>query len=108
MATPVFPVRFTGDGTTKEYSLGFPYLHANDVRVYVNGTLKVLGTDYALVTPNRDSGYATVKFFTAPTNAHAIKFYRNTSLALRNPTIEIGHVSSSRLYGPWRRRASEY
>lgn len=92
MGAPLFPISKTGDGTTKVFDLGFPFLDEADVRVTVAGVLKVRGTDYALQVPSTDSAGWTVRFFTAPANAAAIKFYRNTSLALRKPPLEIGHL----------------
>lgn len=92
MTAPMFPVSYTGDGTTTTYNLGFDYLDASDLRIIKNGVLCVQGTDYAIVTKDRDSGYDSIRFLAAPTNGHAIKFYRNTSIALRRPALEIGHL----------------
>jgi hypothetical protein len=87
-----FPVVAAGDAATKVFDLGFPFLDEADVRVVVNGVLKVKGTDYALQVPNRDSGNYTVRFIAAPANAAVIQFFRNTPLTLRKPTLEIGHL----------------
>jgi hypothetical protein len=92
MGAPIFPVRYTGDAVTSVFNLGFNYLDPKDVRVFIDGVLKTLGTDYAIQTKDRDSGYDSIRFFSVPAGSAAIKFYRNTSLALRKPTLEISHL----------------
>lgn len=92
MSAPRFPQTLIGDGTTKVWDLDFPYLDPSDISVIVNGVCMALGTDYAIQTKEHDSGYDSIRFINAPTNGHAIKIYRNTSLALRKPSLEIGHL----------------
>jgi hypothetical protein len=96
MTAPYFPIAKTGDGVTTTFDLGFDFLAEADVRVIQNGVLKVRGTDYALQVPSTDSGYYTVRFLTAPTNGHAIKFYRNTPMRVAAGSIEIGHEDAKR------------
>lgn len=96
MPAPYFPITATGDGTTKTFDLGFKFLNESDVRVIVAGVLKTRGTDYALQVPSKDSGNYTVRFFTAPANLAAIKFYRNTAIRPPSQTIEIGMEDAKR------------
>ena len=60
---------YTGNGTTVVYSLTFPYLRQEHVKVTVNGTLT---TAYTFVNSN------TIQFNTAPANGAAIVIYRET------------------------------
>jgi hypothetical protein len=84
---------YTGDGSTTTYEVGFEFISQEDVRVIVNGALKTLGTDYSVQNPTAKNGYnATIKFGTAPTNGHAIKFYRNTPIAVPSKNPVISHL----------------
>lgn len=81
---------YTADGTTKNFEVGFEFISEADIRVIVNGVLKTRGTDYSVQNPTAGNGSkATIAFGTAPTNTHAIKFYRNTPVTVptKNPTI---------------------
>lgn len=81
---------YTGDGTTKNFEVGFEFISENDVRVTVGDVLKVRGTDYVMQDPSAGLGKnAVIAFVTAPSNAAAIKFYRNTPIAVpaKNPTM---------------------
>lgn len=81
---------FTGDGTTKNFEIGFEFISENDVRVTVGDVLKVRGTDYVMQDPSAGMGKnALIAFASAPANASAIKFYRNTPIAVpaKNPTM---------------------
>lgn len=89
---PFWPVTATGDGTTKTFALGFTIILQEHVRVIKNGVLMVLGTDYAVVEAT--SRAPSIRFFAAPANGHAIKFYRNTSLATPTLNPEISHVEA--------------
>jgi hypothetical protein len=89
---PMFPINYTSDGVKTTYDLGFDYLDKSDIRVIVNGVIKTLGTDYAIVTKNRDSGYDSIRFINIPANGQTIKFFRNTSIALRKPSLEMGQL----------------
>lgn len=93
----IFPKTFTGDDETKRFISGFNALNfKQDVRVVVNGVLKTFGTDYAIETPDRDSGTPVIAFFTAPTWGHPIKLYRNTPLANSKANPEIGPQTALR------------
>ncbi len=81
----------TGDSVTKAFSLGYV---PNSLKVYVDGVLKVITTDYTL----SDS---TVTFVTAPTNGAQIVFRFGVSLTLNSDYFE--QVYSGRLQGSWSR-----
>lgn len=86
---PFFPLTATGDGTTLRYTLDFRFLENEDLRVIKNGVLQTLGTHYAIEVPDRDSGYPVIRFLTAPTNGHVIKFFRETPMSSRHREPEI-------------------
>lgn len=81
---------FTGDGSTKNFEIGFPFISENDIRVTVGDVLKTRGVDYTVQDPSAGEGKnAVIAFDTAPSNAAAIKFYRNTPIGVpdKNPVI---------------------
>jgi hypothetical protein len=86
----------TGNGTETSYEVGFPYLHRDHLRVFVNGVKKTYGTDFSIVTTLQQSSEGgekdVIKFAAAPTNGHAIKIVRNTPWAVMSPTLKIGHA----------------
>jgi hypothetical protein len=90
-AAPYWPISATGDGTTKEFTLGFPFLNQDHLRVFVNGVLQTIITHYTVQDPTSPDK-AKVKFVTAPTNGHAIKIYRNTPIAKYRGNPNIGQV----------------
>jgi hypothetical protein len=79
----------TGDGTETEFTLGFPFLHSDHLRVFVNGVLKTIVTDYTVVDPTSPE-QAKIKFNAAPTAAYAIKVTRNTPVARYKSNPQIG------------------
>ena len=81
---------YTGDGSAKSFEVGFPFISENDVRVTVGDVLKTRGVDYSVQDTSAGEGRrAVIAFNSAPSNAAAIKFYRNTPIAVpdKNPVI---------------------
>jgi len=66
---------YTGNGSTSAFTYGFRILTKNDFEVLVDGTAKVVETDYT-VSGVGDSGGGTVNFTTAPASATAITLLR--------------------------------
>jgi hypothetical protein len=65
-------VSYTGDGSTKIFTVPFPYLSASYVEVRVAGVLKAVTTHYTWLTSS------TIQFVTAPANGATIFILRNT------------------------------
>lgn len=61
--------RYTGNGSTKSFSVPFPYIAQADVKVYLDN---VLSTAYVWTNAN------TIEFNTAPLSGQAILFRRQT------------------------------
>jgi len=70
---------YTGNGSTSAFTFGFRILTKNDFEVLVDGTVKVVDTDYT-VSGVGDSGGGTVNFTTAPASATAITLLRKQPL----------------------------
>jgi len=80
-AAPYFPKTLgTANGTNKDFDVGFPFLDATHLRVFANGVLKVLDTDYMVLNASQGSDKAIIRFATAPTDGHVIKAGRNTPI----------------------------
>ena len=62
---------YTGNGSTTNYSITFPYLEKTDVKVSLNGSLT---TSYTFANAT------TISFISAPANGSKIRIYRDTSL----------------------------
>ena len=62
---------YTGDGATKEFAVGLPFIDESHLRVVVNGELMTRGDDYSVQNPS-DGAKAIIKFDAAPANAEAI------------------------------------
>ena len=72
MATTVTTEYFhTGDGSTRNYSVDFPYLKETDVKVTL---------DHVLTTAYTFQNATTLRFTTAPANGVAIRIYRDTDV----------------------------
>ncbi len=78
---------YTGNGSTTSFSSSFKFLADADVKVYVDGTLKTIVTDYTLSGAGVDAG-GTVAFVTAPASSTTVLFVRDTS-----PTQETDYVT---------------
>ena len=72
---------YTGDGSTTDYTLTFPYLNAADVRVSLNS---IGSTAFSLLNN------ITVRFNTAPANGVAIRIYRVTDDSNNNIVFSSG------------------
>lgn len=70
-------VSYTGDGSTKIFSVPFPYLDASYVEVRVAGVLKTVTTHYTWLTSS------TIQFVTAPPTGATVFLLRNTPKELR-------------------------
>ena len=68
---------YTGDGSTVNYSVTFPYIEEAHVVVTLDGVTKTLNTDYSFTTSS------TITFTTAPSASAVIKFTRSTSQTSR-------------------------
>jgi hypothetical protein len=64
--------RYTGNGSTRSFSVPFPYIEQSHVKVYLNN---VLSTAYVWTNAN------TIQFNSAPSNGQAILFRRQTPSA---------------------------
>jgi hypothetical protein len=70
-------VPYTGDGATTNYSYNFGYVVAADIKVYIDGVLQVLTTDYTWFNES------TIAFNVAPLLDEAILFQRRTENLVR-------------------------
>lgn len=77
-------VSYTGDGSTKTFSVPFPYLAKAHVEVRVGGILKTYLVDYTFVTSS------TIQFNVAPTGT--IKIQRNTPKNARSVDYQDGTI----------------
>lgn len=91
---PFFPKTLgTADGTVTDFTIGFPFLHEDHLRVFDNGTLKTKGTDYTIQDPT-SKVTAKVHFLTAPANTHTITIDRNTPIDQYKSNPQIGDQSA--------------
>jgi hypothetical protein len=63
---------YTGNGSTVDFTIGFPYIKKADVKVYVSGVLQTLTTHYTFNTSN------IIRFVTAPAASTAVLIDRVT------------------------------
>ena len=68
---------YTGDGSTLNYSVTFPYIEQAHVVVTLDGVTKTLNADYSFTTSS------TITFTTAPSASVVIKFTRSSSRTTR-------------------------
>lgn len=94
----------SGDGTTKDFDMGFTLIDPSHLRVIVSGALKVLNTDYVIIdglVGKVNSPRPKVRFTVAPPNvANNVEFYRNlpiSSLTQKNPEISLIEARSALL-----------
>ena len=90
MATTVTTEYFhTGDGSTRDYSVSFPYLKEADVKVTL---------DHVLTTAYTFQNASTLRFTTAPASGVAIRIYRDTDVDAARYVLAAGSsVKSSEL-----------
>ena len=87
MATTVTTEYFhTGDGSTRDYSVSFPYLKEADVKVTLN---HVLTTAYTF------QNASTLRFTTAPASGVAIRIYRDTDVDAARYVLAAGSAVKS-------------
>ena len=67
---------FTGDGSTTQFNLQFPFLSRSHVKVVIDGVTKVLNTDYTI-----DQTTGRLTFSSAPAAGASISIYRLTPRA---------------------------
>ena len=71
---------FTGDGSTTDFTITFPFIEAGDIKARVDGTtttaFSITGT--------------TISFTTAPANTKAIVVYRDTNIDKAKVTFQTG------------------
>ena len=79
--------RYTGDGNTNTFTIGFAYRDTGDIIVKVAGTTKSVTTDYTFPT-----GGTQIQFNTPPANGDAILFQRSTSQSARLVDYQAGSV----------------
>ena len=72
-------VTYTGDGTTQDYIVPFPYLKISDVKVSLNEAEQTASFDYSWHTAG------TIRFVTAPPNGASIRIQRITDKVTRSP-----------------------
>ena len=73
---------YTGNGSTKAFPVGYPYMAQGDIEVTINGVVQTLNTHYTILDgPDQDghSEYGTLTFVTAPAASASIKFLRETT-----------------------------
>jgi hypothetical protein len=70
-------VSYTGNGSTKDFPITFPYLAPNHVLVYVDGVLKIKDLDYSLITG------PLIRFTVAPVNGSIVTIQRNSNRQAR-------------------------
>jgi len=68
---------YTGNGSTTNFSVTFPYIEQSHIVVTVDGVTKNLTTDYTF------SNSSTITFNSAPASATVIKFTRSSNRATR-------------------------
>lgn len=73
--------KYTGNGSTTNYSLTFEYLEETDIKVSLDGTAT---TAYSLANAT------TVSFTTAPANGVEIRIYRETDVSSAQATFFAG------------------
>lgn len=69
----------TGTGSQTAFTYTFKITDKTHLKVYVNGTLKTVDTDYTVSGVGSDSG-GTVTFVTAPTSGHRVILLREVPL----------------------------
>lgn len=93
-AAPYFPKTLgTADGTITDFTVGFPFLHPDHLRIFDDGALQVKDTDYVVLDATSPTA-AVVRFLTAPTTAHVITAQRNTPITRYKGNPQIGNVDA--------------
>lgn len=70
-------VTYTGDNSTKIFTIPFPYIVRSNVEVYLDGVLKTVDVDYTFLSNS------SIQFVAAPGSGVAIRIARNTQKTTR-------------------------
>lgn len=85
--------RYTGDGTTPTFTIGFNYRDEGDIIVKVNGVTQTLDTHYKVTTGGTIIDFSQgTSPLGAPTNGYSILFQRSTSQTTRLVDYAAGSV----------------
>ena len=76
---------YTGNNSTTDFAITFPFLDSTEIDVTVADVSKTLNSDYTI------SG-STLSFTSAPANLAAIKFKRNTDISNKRIDFQDGSV----------------
>ena len=68
-------VQYTGNNSTTQFTVNFPFTEKSQVKVYLGGTLQTITTHYTLTDPDSTG---TVTFVTAPGTGVVVSFIRET------------------------------
>ena len=68
-------VQYTGNNSTTQFTVNFPFTEKSQVKVYLDGTLQTITTHYTLTDPDSTG---TVNFVTAPGTGVVVSFIRET------------------------------
>jgi len=68
-------VQYTGNNSTTQFTVNFPYTEKSQIKVYLDGTLQTITTHYTLTDPDSTG---TVTFVTAPGTGVVVSFIRET------------------------------
>lgn len=63
---------YTGNGTNKLFSITFPYISTDHIKVYLNNVLQTITTQYTF------ANITTIEFNTAPSNGATVDIIRET------------------------------
>lgn len=79
---------FTGNGVTTSFSFPYSVLLAADLKVYVDGVLKTLTTDYTLSGTAPYASGTNVQFLTAPASSASIVLLRDPPITQAVDLVE--------------------
>lgn len=68
-----------GDGTTTAFAVNFYFLENSDLKVFVNGVLQTITTNYTVTGAGNPAG-GTVTFVSAPANGVQVVIFRDPAL----------------------------
>ncbi|MFZ9115146.1 MAG: phage tail fiber protein, partial [bacterium] len=67
--------QYTGNASTTQFAVQFPYTEVSQVKVYLDGSLQTLTTHYSITDPDQTG---TVTFVTAPGTGVVVTLLRET------------------------------
>ena len=68
-------VQYTGNNSTTQFTVNFPFTEKSQIKVYLDGTLQTITTHYTLTDPDSTG---TVTFVTAPATGTLVTILRET------------------------------